>query len=208
MTLRYRGMGVWNIHGDTWRILGCKDARLVDGCGKFERYLYFAACQWRIADVLQSIVCQRPRREQCRRNQHCPCANSVRRLALTDIRLGLSSGCPVHVLPQSVIHFAPNSIAVGQRFVQVWNDQQGQIDLNELAQELRKVYDEGRVSASGTSGEEMAVAELAKAEDAAKQGDGPRVLGHLARAGEWALRIAVAIGVPVAVKALEAAIGS
>ena len=51
-------------------------------------------------------------------------------------------------------------------------------------------------------------AELAKAGDAAKQGDGPKVLGHLARAGEWALQIAVAIGVPVAVKALEAALGS
>lgn len=101
----------------------------------------------------------------------------------------------------------PNSIANGQ-FLQVWNNLEGQIDLNELAQQLHKVRDRGRMSASGTLEDDVALAELAKAETAAKQGDGPRVLGHLARAGEWVLRIAVDIGVPVAVKALETAIGS
>ncbi len=102
----------------------------------------------------------------------------------------------------------PNSIAVGQHFIQVWNKQDDQIDLNVLAQELRKVRDRGRVSASGAPEEDVALAELANAEVAAEQGDGPRALSHLARAGQWALRIAVAIGVPVAVKALETAIGS
>jgi hypothetical protein len=70
--------------------------------------------------------------------------------------------------------------------------------------ELRK---EARATAS-TPEEDVALAELAQAEVAAKDGDGPSVLGHLARAGRWALQIAQTIGVPVAVKALESAIGN
>jgi hypothetical protein len=102
----------------------------------------------------------------------------------------------------------PNSIAIGQHFTQVWHRQVGEIDLNQLAQELRKVRDKGRAAASGSPEEDMALAELANAEVAAQQGDGPRALSHLARAGQWALRIAVAVGVPVAVKAIQTAIGS
>ena len=101
----------------------------------------------------------------------------------------------------------PNSIAVGQNFTQVWSKQESSINLDALALELRKVRDTGRASASGAPEEDMALAELANAEIAAKQGDGPRALSHLARAGQWALGIAVAISVPVAVKALETAIG-
>jgi hypothetical protein len=100
-----------------------------------------------------------------------------------------------------------NSIAVGQNFTQVWSGQENKINLDVLAQELRKVRDSGRVSASGTPEEDVALAELAHAEIAATNGDGSKALSHLARAGQWALRIAVTIGVPVAVKALEAALG-
>jgi hypothetical protein len=101
----------------------------------------------------------------------------------------------------------PGSLAIGQQFSQVWNQSSGQIDLKELADELRKVRTEGRAAASGAPEEDMALAELAKAEVAAEKGDGPTALGHLARTGKWALGIAQAIGVPVAVKALEIAIG-
>jgi hypothetical protein len=101
----------------------------------------------------------------------------------------------------------PNSIAIGQNFTQVWSRQESKIDLDILAKELREVRDSGRRSANGAPEQDMALAELAHAEIAATQGDGPKALGHLARAGQWALRIAVAIGVPVAVKALETALG-
>ena len=101
----------------------------------------------------------------------------------------------------------PNAMAIGQNFSQVWSKQAGEIDLNLLAQELHKVRDMARTSASGTPDQDVALGELANAEMAAEQGDGPKALSHLARAGQWALRIASEIGVPVAVKAIEAAIG-
>jgi hypothetical protein len=101
----------------------------------------------------------------------------------------------------------PYSTAIGQSFTQVWNQASGQINLEDLANELGKVRDEARSSASGAPEEDLALAELANAEVAAKQGDGPTALGHLARAGQWALGIAQAISVPVAIKALETAMG-
>ena len=102
----------------------------------------------------------------------------------------------------------PNSIAIGQQFTQVWNKQAGEIDLNLLAQQLHIVRDRARASATGTPEHDVALGELANAEMAAGQGDGPKTLSHLARAGKWALRIASEIGVPVAVKAIEMAIGN
>lgn len=102
----------------------------------------------------------------------------------------------------------PGSIAIGQKFTQVWNQTAGQVDLRELAAELQKVRAEARARASGTPQEDVALAELAKAEVAAEQGDGPTAFAHLARAGRWALSVAQAIGVPVAVRALESAIGT
>jgi len=101
----------------------------------------------------------------------------------------------------------PNSMVIGQNFTQIWSKQEKEINLDTLAQELRIVRDKGRASTSGAPEEDMALAELAKAEIAAKEGDGPKALGHLAQAGQWALRIAVAIGVPVASEALKRAMG-
>jgi hypothetical protein len=100
-----------------------------------------------------------------------------------------------------------NSMAVGQRFTQAWSNRESEINLGTLAQELRKVRDSGRASASGAPEDDIALAEVANAEMAAQEGDGPRALSHLKRAGQRALRIAAAIGVPVAVKAIETAIG-
>jgi hypothetical protein len=101
----------------------------------------------------------------------------------------------------------PNAIAIGQNFFQIWSKQETEIDLNLLAQELRKVREIARASASGTPDQDVALGELANAEVAAGKGDGPRALSHLARVGQWALCIAREIGVPVAVKAIETAIG-
>ena len=102
----------------------------------------------------------------------------------------------------------PNSIAIGQRFIQVWNKQVDEIDLNLLAPELHTLRDKARGSSSGTPDQDVALGELANAEVAAEQGDGPKALSHLARAGQWALSVAREIGVPVAIKAIEMAIGS
>jgi len=145
-------------------------------------------------------------------------AEIVRKLSAGVNIESLSNNQTIHFLQEAAMsdHYqigqagavGPNSLAVGQHFVQVWNKQEDQINLKVLAQELHKVRDRGRASASGAPEEDVALAELANAEVAAEQGDGPKALSYLARAGQWALSIAVAIGVPVAVKALETAIGS
>ena len=46
-----------------------------------------------------------------------------------------------------------------------------------------------------------------RAEVAAKNGDGPKALEHLQNAGQWALDVALKIGVPVAIAALKTALG-
>jgi hypothetical protein len=101
----------------------------------------------------------------------------------------------------------PQSVAVGQHFHQVWNKMSSEIDLQQLVEELTKLREKARASASGTPEEDLALAELAGAQLAAEQGDGSRALGHLARAGQWALNMAQQIGVPIAIKALESAMG-
>ena len=102
----------------------------------------------------------------------------------------------------------PNSFAVGQHFVQMWNKTSSEVSLPDLAQELNRIRERGRAVASGEPEEDLALAEVANAELAAKQGDGPKAMSHLARAGQWALNIAQQIGVPVAIKALELAISA
>lgn len=102
----------------------------------------------------------------------------------------------------------PGAAAYGQQLHQTWNQQASHIDLNALAEELSKVRGTARAHASGAPEDDVALAELANAEVAARQGDERKALQHLKRAGEWALHIAADIGVPVAVKAIETAIGS
>ncbi|MDR6317442.1 hypothetical protein [Actinoplanes couchii] len=100
----------------------------------------------------------------------------------------------------------PRSVAVGQNFTQVWHKTSADVDLRELAAELSRLREAARGFTTGSPEDELALAEIATAENAAKADDGAKVLRHLARAGEWALAIAKTIGVPVAVRALEAAI--
>ena len=102
----------------------------------------------------------------------------------------------------------PDAAAYGQQLHQTWNQQASHIDLNALAGDLSKVRGTARARASGAPEDDVALAELANAEVAARQGDERKALQHLKRAGEWALRIATEIGVPVAAKAIETAIGS
>jgi hypothetical protein len=102
----------------------------------------------------------------------------------------------------------PQSVAVGQHFVQIWNKTSSDVNLQELAQELRKVREKGRTLASGTPEDDLALAEVANAELAAQQDDGAKAMSHLARAGQWALDIAKQVGVPIAIKALESAMSS
>ena len=52
-----------------------------------------------------------------------------------------------------------------------------------------------------------AIAEIASAEKAAAEQDGPSVMQHLRQAGAWALEVAKSVGADVAVTALKSAMG-
>lgn len=53
----------------------------------------------------------------------------------------------------------------------------------------------------------LALAAVSSAEEAAKQEDAPGALEKLREVGKWALDVGTKIGVPVAVKAIQSAIG-
>lgn len=164
---------------------------------------------WEIVKYLQA------RQEQKNSNQgETPAIAELRKLA--PILASLSNSPTIHIQDAKMSDYyqvgqagavGPNATAIGQNFFQIWNNKAGETDLNLLAQELHKVRDIARSSASGTRDQDVTLGELANAEVAAEQGDGPKALSHLARVGQWALYIAREIGVPVAVKAIETAMG-
>jgi hypothetical protein len=50
---------------------------------------------------------------------------------------------------------------------------------------------------------DIAVSEIAKAEQAARSGNGPKALEHLRSTGKWALDLATKIGTSVAVETIK-----
>ena len=100
----------------------------------------------------------------------------------------------------------PGSSAHDMQFTQVWNRLSADTNLSALAAELATLRAAMRERAT-EPGEDLAVAEVSQAQLAASDGDGPRALSHLARAGQWALGIAGAIGTSVAAAAIKSALG-
>jgi hypothetical protein len=81
------------------------------------------------------------------------------------------------------------------------------IDLPGLAQELAKVRSEMRRTAEGGPEQDLALAEVAKAEISAKSDDGPTVMQHLRKAGMWALDAAKSVGAELAATVIAKAMG-
>ncbi len=79
------------------------------------------------------------------------------------------------------------------------------ISLNELATELNKLRQTMKVNAVEPE-HDIAVSEIAKAEQAAKNNDTSKVNDYLKSAGSWALGIAKEIGVPIAAEAIKNAL--
>jgi hypothetical protein len=100
----------------------------------------------------------------------------------------------------------PGGHAHDMTFNQIWNQAGSDIDLSVLASELSELRARLKEEAMDPD-HDIAVGEVASAERAAREGDGPTVLEHLAKAGQWALDVATRIGVPVAVAALKTALG-
>jgi len=80
--------------------------------------------------------------------------------------------------------------------------QNQQIDLPVLAEELARLR-EALEARAPEAEQATAVDEVAKAEEAARQGDERGALGHLKRAGHWVLGVATDIGVPLATAVLK-----
>jgi len=89
---------------------------------------------------------------------------------------------------------------------QVWNTQAENIPLAKLAEELALLRDELKKRAVD-SDHDIAIGEVAQAQQAASNKEGTGALEHLKRAGHWVLDVAKDIGVGVATTAIKAALG-
>jgi hypothetical protein len=89
---------------------------------------------------------------------------------------------------------------------QIYQQAAGDLDLPQLAKELAKLRGTLQREASNADGY-RALAAVSEAEEAAEKGDGPTALERLEAAGQWVLDVATRIGIPVAVKAIQAAAG-
>jgi hypothetical protein len=81
-----------------------------------------------------------------------------------------------------------------------------EINFSQLAPQLNTLRLAMKENATDAD-HDVAIAEVAKAEQAAKKSDKATVLEHLKAAGNWAAEIATKIGVSVASKAIESAMG-
>lgn len=100
----------------------------------------------------------------------------------------------------------PNAHAHDMQFTQTWNEAASDMDLKILAEELAKLREALKKEASAPD-QDAAVGAIANAELAANEGDGPKTLEWLSKAGKWALDHADKIGVAIATAALKAALG-
>jgi len=99
----------------------------------------------------------------------------------------------------------PNAEAHNMTFKQISGQITNTINLEELSKELTLLR-QAMKRESVTVDHDIAVSEIAKAEQAAKSKDLTKVAEYLKAAGKWALDIAVQIGVPIAIEAMTQAI--
>ena len=100
----------------------------------------------------------------------------------------------------------PHARAHDMTFNQAWSQIGNSIVLKDLASELSKLRQEMKKDAIDPE-QDIAVSEVAKAEQAATSGDGSKTLQHLRSAGKWAFDVATKIGTGLAIEALKAASG-
>ena len=100
----------------------------------------------------------------------------------------------------------PGAHARELHFSQVWNQSASEIDIMALHEQLSHLREALRSEAK-TPEQDIAVAAVANAELAAKNGDGPKAMEWLSKAGKWTFDVAAKIGVGVAAAALKVALG-
>ena len=100
----------------------------------------------------------------------------------------------------------PEAHAHDMTFNQIWNESSGNIDIAQLARELTDLRNSLSKEASEPA-HYMALGEVAAAEKAASEGNGPKALEHLKNAGSWVWDVATKIGVGVATAAAKTSLG-
>ena len=100
----------------------------------------------------------------------------------------------------------PNSHANDIAFNQIWQQNQGTLDLPSLTSELVKLRESMQQEAS-TAEHYSELGAIANAEIESEKGDGPKALEALSKAGKWSLGIAEKIGVGVASAAIKTTLG-
>lgn len=100
----------------------------------------------------------------------------------------------------------PRASAQHMLFQQIWQEIGGNINLSVLADELEKLR-QNLTKEAGEPEHYETLANLAKAEKEARDGDGIKSLAWLKKAGGWALKKADEIGTNVAVEVLKKVMG-
>lgn len=100
----------------------------------------------------------------------------------------------------------PNAHVHDVTFTQLVGQLDKSVDYAQLADELSKLRQAMKAEATEVE-HDIAVSEIAKAEQAVKAKDSSKVVEHLQTAGKWALDVATKIGVPIAVEVLKQATG-
>lgn len=100
----------------------------------------------------------------------------------------------------------PNSQASNMTFQQVWNIASSNLDLNELASELRILLPKV-TNLSSRPEHKVAIGNVDAAADAAAEGNGPKSLEYLKAAGQWFFDTATKLGIGVAVAAAKSHLG-
>ena len=106
---------------------------------------------------------------------------------------------------QGVITAGRSATAYGIVFNQ-WQRAAPEMNLESLTKELETLRSQLKAEAKDAE-HDAAVGAVAQAETAAKAGDGPQAFQYLAKAGKWALDVATKIGTPLAIAALQKALG-
>jgi hypothetical protein len=100
----------------------------------------------------------------------------------------------------------PGAHAHDITFQQLWNSASKDLDLSQLASELRALSP--RLTEAATAPEhKIAIGNVEAAADAADAGDGPKALQYLKTAGQWTFDTATKIGIGLSIAAAKSYLG-
>jgi hypothetical protein len=143
---------------------------------------------------------------------------------ITNRLLGPGSSVTSHIAGPSALHdegeiemgdiytagqaaaFGPHAQAHDVTFTQVWNQISATIDLPQLENELGALRQALKKQASLPE-HDIAIAEVASAEIAAKNRDGNKVIEHLRKAGKWVRQVAIDTSCELAASVITKALG-